>query len=380
MKSLGKVDLSADTREFPDAPGIYFLCLGQGIRYDKGFSPILYIGSTKSFRDRLKNHRSSSHNLGITLLQQKYQKLIFCDLYEFSALNRDQLYAVEESALREFHRVFGVLPLLNAAVPAIAVQKRLKCPFRFQEPNSNSILQPSDLIDQVYGLEFSRNVITPADFNNVDFISDEEFNSFRLPTKWDYREEQEKIRYEKLNEEEKLIEDKRTDPQYRMLTILDVASWDVPKIVELIEVSKRLKKAKYRSERVFTYVTKQANLSDHLTWGEVAVILARSESGGWIADHGVEYKIRNSSEVLGRASGTPLGFFGWDEGYDLQRHRPRSSDITLELLGMKCHPKMDVEKRLANFERYDRYQEYCREVAEGLYAVAYEKYRKRLLF
>jgi|GEM_PF-2353991 len=380
MKSLGKVDLSADTREFPDAPGIYFLCLGQGIRYDKGFSPILYIGSTKSFRDRLKNHRTSSHNLGITLLQQKYQKLIFCDLYEFSALNRDQLYAVEESALREFHRVFGVLPLLNAAVPAIAVQKRLKCPFRFQEPNSNSILQPSDLIDQVYGLEFSRNVITPADFNNVDFISDEEFNSFRLPTKWDYREEQEKIRYEKLNEEEKLIEDKRTDPQYRMLTILDVASWDVPKMVELIEVSKRLKKAKYRSERVFTYITRQANLSDHLTWGEVAVVLARSESGGWVANHGVEYKIRNTSEVLGRATATPLGFFGWDLGTELQRHVPRYSNITREILGMMPDSETDNNKHISISQKYDRYREQCIDVAEGLYYFAYQKYRKRLLF
>ncbi|MBD3672371.1 MAG: hypothetical protein HUJ26_02495 [Planctomycetaceae bacterium] len=273
-----------------------------------------------------------------------------------------------------------MLPLLNAAVPAIAVQKRLKCPFRFQEPNSNSILQPSDLIDQVYGLEFSRNVITPADFNNVDFISDEEFNSFRLPTKWDYREEQEKIRYEKLNEEEKLIEDKRTDPQYRMLTILDVASWDVEKIVELMEICERLKKTKHRSKRVFTYVTQQANLIDHLTWGEVAVILARSESGGWITDHGIEYKIRNSAEVLGRASGTPFGFFGWDLGTALQRPVPRYSNITREILEMKPDLETDNNKHIAISQKYDRYREQCIDVAEGLYYFAYQKYRKRLLF
>lgn len=101
----------------PTCAGLYAFGLTFGLRYDKGISRIVYIGSAQNLRNRLLTHVRDSHNPLINELLCRFPSQIVVSWFTIPNLPKKWLQAFEGESLLTFEKTFGVFPVYNKADP-----------------------------------------------------------------------------------------------------------------------------------------------------------------------------------------------------------------------------------------------------------------------
>lgn len=320
---LGKYLFSEAGRDAPNQPGIYFICLGEAVRYDNGVSPLVYIGSSKNLRRRLRDHKKRSHNQPLIELLAKYHGLIFCDLFGFSLRDRDTLYAVEEAALRSFHQQYGTLPLFNFAVPPIPKNQRLKNPFQFGNPTVSRVVSPAEIAMTLFEVEVGRqevsNEVVKIDESGKAVIAQEgdRFNAFRFPSSWQVSREKEEKRRSLLSPEERQDEDEN-----KLLKIIQhqhTLLWTTETYFNLLNICGELTEMGVSSKRIRKFKTPCSDIAKPYTWGEVAVAMIGRLSGTLRSKDEKIVKIVFGRELLGTARISNSILYATDETVAPQR-------------------------------------------------------------
>ncbi len=117
------VPLHTATKSAPALTGLYALGLPRGLRYDKGHTRIVYIGSAKDLGKRLGTHSRTPQNDVIRRLQGTFPDKPLATWWAIPGLSRKWLLGFEGESLWTFDRTFGTVPIGNLDIPESPVSE-----------------------------------------------------------------------------------------------------------------------------------------------------------------------------------------------------------------------------------------------------------------
>jgi len=302
--------------EWEDTPcqaGLYMLGLKLGIRYERDVSRIAYIGSTRNLRTRTQSHNANSHNYRIEQLKSRYPGALLVTSTALPGLSLDWLRALEDAAVQEAERQFGLYPICNQgridspkAKCCSGLVRVFPCdglPFPItvktlcRQLGSNALGRLPDPVPSEYWAAKPRTSTTveicfAASTEPIDDVPDE-----KAPVE-------------------------NRDPP-TSITDENVATWTVLKMRRLIQICATLTPVP-RTSKVRTFATPSCRVPRPHTWGEVALVQARIVAGVWFPKERLWIKIVCEKELLGQAILEPDYYRGEDKS-DVPQIRKRPS-------------------------------------------------------
>ena len=333
---LGKVrDLARNV------PGLYMMAFDKPVKYDKGISRVIYIGSSIRIRERLRRHYNNmkaafidNNRYGfIGYVTKGDMGKIFSCFFEVDVESQDEILTVEQMAFDEFTIKFGVQPLDNSnpkttdLVGEILLGEQteeIKSYVEHVEDDSGEYALTFDEIAEKYDLEYQRDEWSPR----ILFYPKGTF------AYWEKRK--------KEREKEQEVE---TLSKIRMHNII---CWDKDKVLSILKVAMSLKEDKTKKLKATRrFLSDTSEVPKPHTWGEVAIVLARYLTGTWSPKNRTFVEIKHKGELLGKAIFKKSGSYGSDIANFPQRNSPRPSwfeqfiDINekAEKLAWDCHNK-----------------------------------------
>ena len=97
----------------PNAPGFYMMAFDKPVKYDKGISRVIYIGSSIRLKERLRSHYNNMKVHFINYVTSGDIGKVFSCFFEVEVAFQDEVLTVEQLAFDEFAKKFGVQPLVN---------------------------------------------------------------------------------------------------------------------------------------------------------------------------------------------------------------------------------------------------------------------------
>jgi hypothetical protein len=262
------------------------------IKYDKGISRIIYIGSAINLRRRLQQHNKDSN---IYLLQymedQKNNLRSFWHPFD-KIKDKDEIIEIEQDVFSSFINKFGAWPLGNWLPPdeylgTLSLDGNIGYEYSeyqiiFVEDKPDVKPLTYDDLAREYGLEykktFDRIVFRPKGFS----------------------EESKKRKYD-LNIK-----------KFSTIFMDNVACWDLEKHKELIKIAKTLIEDKNKKIKARRFKAADSRIPRPHTWGEVAVVLARMLVGSWYPEQRLFVEIYHNKNLLGKGRVSDSGGHGWD--------------------------------------------------------------------
>ena len=101
----------------PAVSGIYMLAFDKPIKYDKGVSRIIYIGSSINLRKRLQQHNKDPNVYLFQNIQDPKENLYAFFYPFFEVRDQKEVLEIEQDAFSSFINKFGVYPICNWQPP-----------------------------------------------------------------------------------------------------------------------------------------------------------------------------------------------------------------------------------------------------------------------
>jgi len=282
----------------PNVPGFYMMAFDKPVKYDKGISRVIYIGSSIRLRERLRSHYNNMKSHFINYVTSGDIGKVFSCFFEVEVGSQDEVLTVEQMVLDEFAIKFGVQPLGNwnpkttDLVGEILLgeqREETKSYFEHMEDDSGEYALTFDEIAGKYDLEYERDEWSPRImfYPKGTFKRWEENDiAFLKKIRWDH-----------------------------------IVCWDKNKYEQLIKIANLLQEDKKKKLKTRRFESLTDKVPEPHTWGEVAVVLARMIAGTWYPENRILVEIRHKGNVLGKASIKKSGCTGRDTTI-----RPQRSD------------------------------------------------------
>jgi hypothetical protein len=302
------VPLHTASKAAPALAGLYALGLPRGLRYDKGQTRIVYIGSAKDLRKRLGTHSRTPQNDVIRQLQDTFRDRLLATWWAIPGLSRRWLLGFEGQSLWAFERAFGTVPIGNLDIPESSVSEQCEglvvltpCTDLDDAP---ALEEYAKLIGCTLILEKKTPIGDPSQVSIVFRFSDtgeftcgaQEYTAARFYSPEELKRQREEAR--NLPAEN----DEPTEDIDCVLHETNVAVWPVTKMKQLIGICGRLapeRKHKQSSVKRFQSATREVP-TPH-TWGEVAIVQGRLVAGTWFPSSRTWVKILCGKKLLGQA-------------------------------------------------------------------------------
>jgi hypothetical protein len=281
-------DALGNWQDTPREAGLYMVGLTLGIQYERAVSRIAYIGSTRNLRTRIQTHNSYSHNCNVEMLKARYPAGLLVTWIALPGLRPEWLRALEDAALQEAKRQFGLYPICNMG--------------RIDSPN----------------IECCGNLISIFPCDGLPFPRSIEILSKQL-----YAKSLGRLPDRKPPEywaEESTTTPSTKAPEWQTsITDENVATWNLATMERLVEACAELKPVpKQGKSKVRTFAAPTRQPPTPQTWGEVALIQARIVAGTWFPVDRLWVKVVCEKELLGQAIFESYYYRGEDK-----RHSPR---------------------------------------------------------
>ncbi len=300
--------------------GVYAIGLTRSLRYEAGDSFVIYVGSSKNLSNRLATHHSSPLNEIIRLCSNEFEKRFQVATWPFEGLSGKWLRSIEGELLWAFESRFGTVPIANLDIPETVFGAGrfglAKADLQAAGPSSLGLRELARRFGREWRIEELHPIGNPKEVS-ITFSFDE---VGKLSTPGKYRA----VRFL----DPAVVDRQRKQELEHLAWVTEeyVGAWSVEKFQQLICLSKQLQPVKSRAKTVLKFAANSRDVPTPHTWGEVALVKARIESGGWLAKGGrVWIKIVHDKELLGEAKQFDYMFEGLDRSDLPQRSTMRKS-------------------------------------------------------
>ncbi len=290
-----------------NVPGLYMMAFDKPVKYDKGISRVIYIGSSTRIRERLRQHYNNMKSHFIGYVTEGDMEKVFSCFFEVEVESQEEVLTIEQMAFEEFVKKFGVMPIGNWVPGATDLIEEMlldeqteetKSYVEHVEDNSGEYALTFDEIAEKYDLEYQRDEWSPR----IMFYPKGTF------TKWEERKKEREI--EKLTK----------------ITMLHIICWNKDKVLSVLKIAMGLNEDKTKKLKATRrFLSDTSEVSNPHTWGEVAIVLARYLTGTWFPENRTFVEIKHKGELLGKAIIKKSGFYGSDIANFPQRNSPRPS-------------------------------------------------------
>jgi hypothetical protein len=297
------IPLDEIVKHAPAIPGIYLMAFDKPIKYDKGISRIIYIGSGIDLRKRLQQHRKDSNIYLFQYMQNKKDNLN-AFFYPFKeANNQGEILEIEQDAFSSFINKFGVYPIGNWLPPdgylgTLSLDGNNKYEYfkyyvvHVEDQSGVKPLTYDDLATE-YGLEYVK------EYDRVEF------------------------RPKGFSEKAKKRQRHRNIEKFSTISMSNIACWDLHKHEALIKIAKTLIEDRNKKIKTRRFKAPTSKVPRPHTWGEVAVILARILTDSWYPEQKLFVEIYHNKKLLGKGRVSESGGRGWDKSDLPQRNSQR---------------------------------------------------------
>ncbi|MCH8150881.1 MAG: hypothetical protein IH830_00725 [Planctomycetes bacterium] len=302
------VPLHKAKKSAPALTGLYALGLPRGLRYDKGQTRIVYIGSAKDLCKRLGTHSRTPPNDVIGRLQATFTDKPLATWWAIPALSRKWLLGFEGQSLWAFERTFGTVPIGNLDIPESTVSERCEGLVVFTPctalDDAPALEEYAKLIGSILVREKKTPIGDPSQITMSLRLSDrgelicgpEEYTAARFysPEEFDRK---------RKGESNLPAEDDNpiADIDF-VIHEMNVAVWPVEKMKHLIGICSRLAPEERRRQgSVKRFQSSTREVPTPRTWGEVAIVQGRLLAGTWFPSSRTRVKILCGKELLGQA-------------------------------------------------------------------------------
>ena len=316
----------------PNVPGLYMMALDKPVKYDKGISRVIYIGSSIRLRERLRSHY---HNMKVYFINYVINgdiSKVFSCFFEVEVVSQDEVLTVEQMAFDEFAKKFGVQPIGNwnpkttDLVGEILLgeqREETKSYFEHVEDDSGEYASTFDEIAEKYDLEYERDEWSPR----IMFYPKGTLAKIQ--------------KRKKERETEKLTK----------IRMQHISWWNKDKVLNVLKIAMSLKEDKTKKLKVTRrFISDTSEVPKPHTWGEVAIVLARYLAGTWFPENRTSVEIKHKGELIGKAIIRKSGCDGVDIANVPQRNTPRASwwewyeqfidiDEKANKMAWECHRK-----------------------------------------
>jgi hypothetical protein len=296
--------LSQAASQAPKSSGLYAIGFPLGIEYDGGNSRIIYIGSSENLSHRLKTHSATSHNWAISEVRRLRKGKLLVTWWTLPPVHREWLLALEGEAICSFERHFGTVPICNLGLPESSVAKVCRDLVKIvpcsDVSNSMNLDEMAKQLSEVRVRKLFRpyGVGTNLTANEAFFMS-----------KGD--KEKRVLRVAQFAKERQL-------EQLTYVTKEHVADWSIDKFVALLRLCGQLERdGSPRATSVARFFAQRPDVPLPHSWGEVALVKARSVAGVWRPNKKVWLKVLHGKLLLGQAVLEPYGWFNGEDKSDL---------------------------------------------------------------
>jgi hypothetical protein len=320
-----------------NVPGLYMMAFDKPVKYDKGISRVIYIGSSIRIRERLRQHYDNMKSHFIGYVTDGDMEKVFSCFFEVEVESQEEVLTIEQMAFEEFVKKFGVMPIGNWVPGATDLIEEMlldeqteetKSYVEHVEDDSGEYALTFDEIAEKYDLEYERDEWSPR----IMFYPKGTF------AEWEKR----KKRQEKEHEIEMLT-------KIRMHNII---CWNNDKVLSVLKIAMSLKEDKTKKLKATRrFLSDTSEVPKPHTWGEVAIVLARYLTGTWFPDNRTFVEIKHKGELLGKAIIKKSGSYGSDIANFPQRDssRPSWQGVALREKDFKERLERTFRNALADF-------------------------------
>jgi len=290
----------------PNVPGFYMMAFDKPVKYDKGITRIIYIGSSIRIRERLRRHYNNMKSGFISYVTKGDMGKVFSCFFWVEAESQDEVLTVEQMVIDEFIKKFGVQPLGNYNPKTTDLigeillgeqTEETKSYVEHVEDDSGEHALTFDEIAEIYDLEYERDEWSPR----ILFYPKGTF------AEWEKREKRQEI---------EMLTKIRMD---------HIICWDKEKVLSVLKIAMSLKEDKTKKLKTTRrFLSDTSEVPKPHTWGEVAIVLARYLVGTWFPENRTFVEIKHKGELLGKAIIKKSGCEGNDIANVPQRNSHRS--------------------------------------------------------
>ena len=293
-----------------------------GIKYDKAVSRIAYVGSTGNLQKRLHGHHYRSHNHSIEFLKVLYPSGLLITWIALPGLSKEWQLAIEDATLQEAFRQLGSYPICNEG--PIDSPHVLSCEGLVRVCPCDELLAPRSIeyLRKQLGSTTLGKLAAPKSAEEWKEIQRGKSGATLVFTSVSPNAAP------RAEPPPTLRQQQHDDQLFDWITTDHVATWNLQKMREIIEVCAALKVVQKKGKTKATVLTFEAPHRQpplpH-TWGEVALVQARLCTGQWNPPGRVIVKIQNCKTLLGQAI-FDKGYFDAHDKSDLPQTRDRPSN------------------------------------------------------
>lgn len=291
----------------PNVPGFYMMAFDKPVKYDKGITRIIYIGSSIRIRERLRRHYNNMESHFIVYVTKGDMEKVFSCFFEVEVASQEEVLTVEQMVIDEFIKKFGVQPLGNwnpkttdliGEILLGEQNEEAKSYVEHVEDDSGEHALTFDEIAEKYDLEYERDEWSPR----ILFFPKGTLAKIQ--------------KRKKEGEIEKLTK----------IRMQHIGCWDKDKVLSLLKIAMILKEDKTKKLKATRrFLSDTSEVPKPHTWGEVAIVLARYLTGTWFPENRTFVEIKHKKKLIGKARIRKSGCEGEDIANVPQRNLPRPS-------------------------------------------------------
>lgn len=294
-------------RTAPTLTGLYALGFPRGLRYDKGQTRIVYIGSTKNLRKRLSTHARTPQNDVVRQLQCAFPEELLASWWPIPGLSRKWLLGFEGQSLWAFEHMFGTVPIGNLDIPESPVLEHCADLVLFTPctclDDAPTLEEYAKLIGRTLVREKKVPNGDPSEVSLLVRVSDTGrliWGSDKYTAARFYSPEE--VEQKRTMEVRLLAEDDALEDIDSITHETNVAVWSVGKMKQLIGICGGLMADERRNKStVERFLSTVRSVPKPHTWGEVALVQGRLLAGTWFPPSRVWVKVLHCKELLGQA-------------------------------------------------------------------------------
>jgi hypothetical protein len=316
----------------PNETGFYMMAFDKPIKYDRGISRVIYIGSSIRLKERLRSHYNNMKSHFINDVTGGDIGKVFSCFFVIKVGSQDQVLTVEQMVIDGFIKKFGVQPLGNNMPKTTALvgeillgeqREETKSYVEHVEDDSGEHALTFDEIAEKYDLEYERDEWSPRMM----------FHPKGTLAIWQKRKKEGEI-WKLTN-----------------IGMQHIGHWNKDKVLSLLGIAMSLKEDKTKKLKVTRrFISDTSEVPKPHTWGEIAIVLARYHAGTWFPENRTSVQIKHQGELIGKAIIRKSGCDGVDIANIPQRSTPRASwwewleqfvdiDKKAEKMAWECHRK-----------------------------------------
>lgn len=294
----------------PEAGGVYAIAVDRPLQYPDGPSAVVYVGSAKRLKRRLSTHIHRSHNEMIRRVQASSAYSLVATWASVPGLPVPWLVSLEAAFIGAFAARFGTCPAFNYGPPDSCYDSFCRDAVEIAQPESHVPPVPMPQFAEELGMDCTVWTAGPGPVvTAIDKVTG--LMRFGEPT-IEFRRHPSPPPAPAPAPDPRASADLPIASRYVPdIYIEHIAEWPATKVAELIQVAKSLTiAAPLQCSAIYEAAT--TSLPASSTWGEVALVVARTLAHRWFTKKAIEVTIRHSDQLLGHACIGRRDVYGFD--------------------------------------------------------------------